>query len=1392
MTLRGAYTVTDWTTPQYGPTILDAQGEGRVIYVNGELTPTIENLHLTGGYSSGSGGGLRLRGVTSATVQNNVIYQNTASNGGGVYLDTSGTALLSHNTIYSNTAGTAGGGVANYGSLELLNNIIAENMAANGGGLVESASGETYLDYNDFYANSPDNFSGVSPGEHGLTVDPLLSDPVQGDFHLTISSPLVNAADPDSTLSTDFEGDQRPIGPAADIGADERDNYAALVLSESDPYVAMDKDAVAGQAITFTHTITNTGYTPALTDTFDITITNLAGWEVTPTSISGVGLIVDHSHTFRLTVTVTPTLSEGFVNETEVVATSRVNSAASQLVTDQIVNPGLQLSTNAGRDVTPGEVITYTHVVTNVGPADTFSVTVDSSLGWGELASPLEPLQLDYREFTSIQVRVIVTQTAAAGLTDDSLLRVTSHTYPSVSAVATDTTTAESIGGDRYVEPEGTDAQNNCTQSYFPCRTIGHAVEQAVASDSILVARGTYLDSGEIRLQQALSIKGGYGIENQQFVAPDKVNPSATIIDFGGNNRGVQIATAGALLEGFTFRNGAAPTGAGGGIYIKGDASPTLRHLRIEDSVSARGGALYVETGAPIIADLVISGTLADRGGGLYNEAGEVQIDGLVVHHAAATDGPGGAIYNGGSLEIVNSMLYSNTTTVGGGGIYNAPDAFLTLLNNTLYGNSAATYGGGLYNDGGRSLTISNTLVISNSAQTGGGVYHASAGALGHDYNDIWGNSAAVDPESNLTPAAHSISADPLFQDVSVADLHLTPNSPAVDSADPATPLSADFEGDQRPSNQGFDMGADELLGCLARVVNPLDQTQVGPIYYGVQEAVDAAPRDYIVQLSGLCWGVQPRLVAGDWVSQTVLITKSLTLAGGYNSAFEELGPDPEPTVLDALGRGRVLLVHNPSTATLQLKLSHLVLQHGNAVGLNGLGGGIYHQGGELLLSEIEISGNEATEGGGLYNMSTATLQLATTDFLSNTAAEEGGALYNLGYVETLTPTNFISNSAQLDGGAVYNAGTLKLERSTLISNTAGAGGGLYNTAALTLVNTIVAQGAAAGNGGGLYNESPALEVRHATFYANLAQRGGGIYHNDDTNQAIINSTLLISNTAEVLNGGGGVYAEQDTPPQFDYNDLYANSGGNYGGTLSAGNGSGNFSSAPDFISVQYGSTDFLHLAEGSSVEDKGDPLSPILIDIDGGPRPSNQNFDVGVDEIGSCYVRINGVGELYGSVQRAADLSNPGDILHVAGLCKGVGEREVDGELIKQTLYLDKSIGVQGGYTLTQWLEPDPVTNPTILSGGGEGRVVYLDSSAVITLAGLHLRAGYALQHGGGVYNAGATVILDGNWLHENEALLGALTTMRVAALCSRITSSTSTRRIMAALFTMLLRRSL
>ncbi len=147
VTIRGGYTTTNWTTPDpaANPTTLDAQGQGRVIYVTGNISPTIEGLRLTGGDAAGlsggsfghdAGGGVYVITAT-VVISHNQVFNNTAYDGGGLYLG-NGAATLSANVVTANTTAYAGGGLYLDNSAATLNaNAVTANTATSyGGGLL--------------------------------------------------------------------------------------------------------------------------------------------------------------------------------------------------------------------------------------------------------------------------------------------------------------------------------------------------------------------------------------------------------------------------------------------------------------------------------------------------------------------------------------------------------------------------------------------------------------------------------------------------------------------------------------------------------------------------------------------------------------------------------------------------------------------------------------------------------------------------------------------------------------------------------------------------------------------------------------------------------------------------------------------------------------------------------------------------------------------------------------------------------------------------------------------------------------------------------------------------------------------------------------------------------
>jgi uncharacterized repeat protein (TIGR01451 family) len=172
ITICGGYTTTngfaDPPDPVANLTTLDAQGQGRVLFITGNIHPTIEGLRIKGGNAARLGGHTTPEGDTrdagggvyvitaKATISNNQVFSNTANFGGGLYLKNS-VATLSGNTIRHNEAKEGGGGLrlTEHSSATLSYNTIAFNTAERGGGGMSLANHCTaMLSDNDITANS--------------------------------------------------------------------------------------------------------------------------------------------------------------------------------------------------------------------------------------------------------------------------------------------------------------------------------------------------------------------------------------------------------------------------------------------------------------------------------------------------------------------------------------------------------------------------------------------------------------------------------------------------------------------------------------------------------------------------------------------------------------------------------------------------------------------------------------------------------------------------------------------------------------------------------------------------------------------------------------------------------------------------------------------------------------------------------------------------------------------------------------------------------------------------------------------------------------------------------------------------------------------------------------
>ena len=1272
--LQGGYTLTNWIERSFGPTIIDAEGTSgrRGILINGG-SPTIDSLHVIGGNLGGT-------------------------NGAGIYVAAgSGTPIIYNVVLYGNRASGANGtlGIASGLDPILQFNTIADNMGD--GVRFESAVGSIHNSI--VYNNSGTAIGGGSGHSSNLTAqDPLFVDAPGGDYHITIASPAIGAADPlagfvgGNAPADDFEGDERPRGATYDIGADEANEYPDVIFLPD----FLERDVERGSVYTYTHILTNAGTT---TDTYNLVSNNTEGWTAThPATVSDLG--AGQSVVVEVTIEVPLGATGGQVATTTVTATSSLNSNISAAVIERTTAqpvPGVSFTPSYSQSLLPGTIVTYVHTLQNTGDfTDSFQIEVIADpFDWADLVpSATLTIELASLASTNVEVRVEVPPFAAAGFANTALIEATSVYSPAISAVVTDTVTAKPTVGTRYVAPGGTDLNNNCTQTTFPCATVKRGISQASFEDEVRIAPGIYLESN-INVNDTISVTGGW---TNNFT--EQLGPGATIIDADQVNRIFVVAPGVGIAPTFgnmTLRNGFSGS-VGGAIWVRNGARPTFDRLIFASNRGTDGGAIYLDPNTEVFVNQsrFISNTATRNGGAIFMA--------------------------GSDLASFTNLFDENVAQMNGGALY-FQSGQVNAEHNTLNENAAVLRGGGIYNNNANA-SILNTIIVSNTAGTSGGAIYGAGGSTTSDYNDIWNNSL---PQSNVAVGGNSINADPLFAD----DLYrLAPTSPALDIGWPGTSVEVDFENDPRPIDQGFDLGWDELSGCRAK--------RGSTIYGSIQSAVDATG-PLLIQVSGRCRGVNQIIVDGNIISQTVSLTRNMTIQGGWDTEFTGRS-NLTPSFVDPEGLGRAFFI----SGTVEVILEDLRLVNGDAANLGGgpadedAGGGLYNVNSHVVLSKVLVLTSTASLGGGIYN------DVGDLTMVYSLEGSSGGITVARSLVQ--------NNTADLGSALYNNSGQMTVDSGEIHDNTANVAGTVYNrVGTLDLLNSVLWDNDSLGDGAGVYVQGGTADLQHLTYYNNIAVgNGGGVYINAAAAVTARNS-IFQSNQAAA---GSAIAVVSGATVDIDYN--YYNNQAVFG--AAEGANSINSTTPPGLRDPING--DF-HLIGSAPAEDKGDPDTPIDHDFDDQLRPSNQSSDIGADEIVGCLARIRSTGEIFGNPQAAIDQALDGDWVDVYGRCTGVHTIDTGGPLgtISQTVHLTKNVNLAGGWD-ENFTGQSPL-NASILDPLTLGRALYVGSGITSTIEMMHFKNGDGSApgldgNGGAIYLDNAMATLQFNRIYGSSAVNG------------------------------------
>ncbi len=332
---------------------------------------------------------------------------------------------------------------------------------------------------------------------------------------------------------------------------------------------------------------------------------------------------------------------------------------------------------------------------------------------------------------------------------------------------------------------------------------------------------------------------------------------------FGGGLL-VNTEKANITLENTLFKNNRAESSGGGAHISTNSGNILISNSKFQDNAvesegegGSGGGISLISINGNItierssfIGNKVWFPGYSSFGGGAYisvgdpfrqtSNNGQIKVESSnfisnTIYGKEPSGGGGIYLYNyKGNIILTNSFFSFNESNIYGGGIWIDPDGSTAyIINNSFYKNTANYKGGAIHIQldgiwGSDNLNLYNNIFWSNEASEGGDVYIDVENSnfqniYNNDFscNDFSGDSGCLVLTDTNRGYSHAdnISADPLFVNSDAGNLHITENSPCIDTGDNNAPElpEKDTDGDDRiidgnnDGNSVVDIGADEF-----------------------------------------------------------------------------------------------------------------------------------------------------------------------------------------------------------------------------------------------------------------------------------------------------------------------------------------------------------------------------------------------------------------------------------------------------------------------------------------------------------------------------------------------------------------------------------------------------